>query len=298
MRLVWCDGGAIVENERAGGKQEREHCRRDCMHIGANNCYNNGNEYGARVNVATVISVTNQKGGVGKTTTSINLAYYLSKAGKKTLLVDFDPQGNATSGLGVDKTTLTGTMSDVLTDVMPLPHIIIETEFKHLHLAPATSVLANTEVELAQVERRFSRLKNALDQVAAAYDFVIIDSPPSLSLLTVNGLIASRYVLLPVQAEFYALEGLGQLLETMKLVRKGMNPSLELLGVLPTMLDSRTTLSNQVHGEIKRHFPGKVFDVTIPRNIRLAEAPSHGVPMACMIASRRVLGRIRRLRSR
>ncbi len=234
---------------------------------------------GNQKTVATVIAVTNQKGGVGKTTTSINLAYFLAKAGKKTLILDFDPQGNATSGLGVDKTALTVTMADVVKDGVSLASAVVPTEHKNLYLAPTTSILANTEVELAQADKRFSRLKQAIEANEDGFDFIIIDSPPSLSLLTVNGLIAAKYVLLPVQAEFYALEGLGQLLESMKLVRKGMNPQLELLGVLPTMLDSRTTLSNQVHDEIKRHFPGKVFDITIPRNIRLAEAPSHGVPI-------------------
>jgi chromosome partitioning protein len=228
--------------------------------------------------VATVISVTNQKGGVGKTTSAVNIAYYLAKSGKKTLLVDFDPQGNATSGLGIDKQQLDGTMTDVILETKQLKEIILPTEHKNLFLAPAISHLANTEVELAQANRRFSRLKNAIENTPT-YDYVVIDSPPSLSLLTVNGLIAARYVLLPVQAEFYALEGLGQLLETMKLVRKSMNPTLDLLGVLPTMVDGRTTLSGQVHEEIKKHFPGKVFKTVIPRNIRLAEAPSHGLPV-------------------
>lgn len=228
--------------------------------------------------MATVISVTNQKGGVGKTTTAVNIAYFLAKAGKTTLLIDFDPQGNATSGLGIDKQELQATMTEVMLDKLPLSEVIIPTKHKNLSIAPSTPHLANTEVELAQAPRRFTRLKTAIDSLEE-YDFIIIDSPPSLSLLTVNGLIAAQHVLLPVQAEFYALEGLGQLLETMKLVRKNMNPSLELLGVLPTMMDSRTTLSSQVLEEIKKHFPDKVFKHSIPRNIRLAEAPSHGLPV-------------------
>lgn len=226
----------------------------------------------------TVIAVTNQKGGVGKTTTTVNLAYCLAKAGKNVLLVDFDPQGNATSGLGIEKEKLEHSIVEVIQNEIPLSAAIIPTNVKHLSLVPATPQLANAEVELAKAEHRFTRLRKALEGLDA-YDFILIDSPPSLSLLTVNGLIAAKYVLLPVQAEFYAMEGLGQLLETMQLVRKGLNPTLELIGVLVTMMDSRTTLANQVYEEIKKHFPGKVFDTTIPRNVRIAEAPSHGVPV-------------------
>ena len=229
--------------------------------------------------MAKVIAVTNQKGGVGKTTTAVNVAFYLAKAGKRVLLVDLDPQGNATSGLGIDKSNLEITVGEVMLQSAKMEQAVIATEHKNLWLVPTTSHLANVEVEIAKGEQKFTRLKSAITSVDVQYDIVLIDSPPSLSLLTVNGLIAAKYVLLPVQAEFYALEGLGQLLETMKLVRKGMNPGLELLGVLPTMMDSRTTLSNQVYAEIKKHFADKVFETTIPRNIRLAEAPSHGVPV-------------------
>ena len=226
-----------------------------------------------------VISITNQKGGVGKTTSAINIAYFIAKTGRRVLLLDFDPQGNATSGLGVDKNQLENTMADVISGDITLKDILMETGYKGLKLAPATPVLANTEVELANTKGRFTRLKNAIETVEKDFDYVIIDSPPSLSLLTVNGFIASDYLILPVQAEFYAMEGLGQLLESMKLVKKGMNPDLNLLGVIPTMVDSRTTLSGQVYEEIKKFFPGKVFNTPIPRNIRLAEAPSHGVPV-------------------
>ena len=226
-----------------------------------------------------VISITNQKGGVGKTTSAINISFYLAKMGYKVLIVDFDPQGNATSGLGVDKNSLGLTMSDVISGLVALKDVILETEFHKLKLAPSTPILANTEIELANVRGRFSRLREALKTVSDEFDYVILDCPPSLSLLTVNSFIASDFLILPVQAEFYAMEGLGQLLESMKLVKKGMNPNIELLGVLPTMVDSRTTLSGQVYEEIKRFFPGKVFSTPIPRNIRLAEAPSHGVPI-------------------
>ena len=229
--------------------------------------------------MTNIIAVTNQKGGVGKTTTSINLAYYLAKLGKRTLLIDFDPQGNATSGLAINKQNLEVTMSDVILGQKKLTEVVIPTEFKNLSLAPATPTLANTEVEMAQAEHRFSRLKYAIQGCTVEYDYIVIDCPPSLSLLTVNALIAARYVLLPVQAEFYALEGLGQLLETMKLIRKNLNPTLDLIGVLPTMVDSRTSLSTQVLSEISKHFPAKVFKATIPRNVRLAEAPSHGLPI-------------------
>lgn len=229
--------------------------------------------------MTTVLAVTNQKGGVGKTTTAVNVAYFLAKAGKTTLLVDLDPQGNATSGLGVDKQSLKSTMTDVMLRRATLADVVQPTGHKQLSLAPCTPQLANAEVELANADRKFVVLRDNIQALNGDYDVVIIDCPPSLSLLTVNALIASHSIVLPVQAEFYALEGLGQLLETMKLVSKNMNPDLRLLGVLATMMDTRTTLSQQVLAEIHKHFGEKVFKTTIPRNIRLAEAPSHGVPI-------------------
>jgi chromosome partitioning protein len=230
--------------------------------------------------MAEVICVTNQKGGVGKTTTAINLAYYLAKDfRRRVLLIDFDPQGNATSGLGVEKGALGTTMTDVILGEVGLSEIIVTTKFKGLSVAPTTPQLANAEVEMTKMSKKFVQLKNAISEIEQDFDVIIVDSPPSLSLLTVNGLIAANYLLLPVQTEFYALEGVSQLLESMKLVRKAMNPELKLLGVLATMYDKRTALSAQVLAEVNKYFKEKVFETVIPRNVRLAEAPSHGVPV-------------------
>ena len=230
---------------------------------------------------AKVICVTNQKGGVGKTTTAVNLCFYLAKDKFKTLLVDFDPQGNATSGLGIDKNdgSLEKTMTEVILGSANMTDAIKKTAYKNFDIAPTTPELANAEVEITSMARKFVRLRDAIRQVADNYDYIIIDLPPSLSLLTVNGMIASDYLLLPVQTEFYALEGVAQLLESMKLVMKQANPKLKLLGVVATMYDKRTSLSSQVLAEIKKYFKNLTFKTTIPRNVRLAEAPSHGVPV-------------------
>jgi chromosome partitioning protein len=224
--------------------------------------------------VAKIIAVLNQKGGVGKTTTAVNLAAYLAKAGRKVLVVDVDPQGNATSGLGLDKNSLDTTLYDVLFLPDNRHKAIHKIAHNNLHILPANKQLAGAEVELTSHPRREHLLKDLL--AGLEYDYIILDSPPSLGLLTVNSLTAATDVLIPVQAEYYALEGLGQLLSVYQQVRQGLNPDLNLLGVVVTLYDKRTALSEQVRQELVKHFEDKLFETVIPRSIRLAEAPSFG----------------------
>jgi len=234
--------------------------------------------------MAKVITITNQKGGVGKTTTSVNLAFYLAKAGKKTLLLDFDPQGNASSGLGVKEKDANKTISAVMVGDVELKDIIVQPDkkkCKNLYLAPTTVDLADAEVVMnaKEVSEKFYVLKKAIATVAKDYDFIIVDSQPSLSLLTVNGMAAANYLLLPVQTEYYALEGLTQLLHTIDLVRERMHPELKIEGVLFTMCDVRTNLSVQVVENVQNTLHQRIYHTVIPRNVRLAEAPSHGLPI-------------------
>nr|WP_225219023.1 MULTISPECIES: AAA family ATPase [unclassified Fictibacillus] len=230
-------------------------------------------------NVAKTIAVANQKGGVGKTTTSVNLGACLAYFGKKVLLVDIDPQGNATSGVGVDKGDIDQCIYNVLVEDVEVKDVIVETICEGLHILPSTIQLAGAEIELVPTISREVRLKRALEKVSSNYDFIIIDCPPSLGLLTINSLTASDSVIIPVQCEYYALEGLSQLLNTVRLVQKHLNTDLMIDGVLLTMLDARTNLGIQVIEEVKKYFQDKVYETIIPRNVRLSEAPSHGKPI-------------------
>ena len=225
-----------------------------------------------------VISVANQKGGVGKTTTTINLSTFLAKKGKKVLLIDADPQGNATSGLGAEKEVEYSTY-DVLVGETPISEVIERTVIKHLLISPSNINLAGAEVELVSMMSREQRLKEKVEEIKDKFDFILIDCPPSLGLITLNAFTASDSVLIPVQCEYYALEGLGQLLNTVNLVKKHLNKNLEIEGALLTMYDIRTNLSNQVVKEVKKYFDNKVYKTVIPRNVRLSEAPSYGMPI-------------------
>lgn len=226
-----------------------------------------------------VISVANQKGGVGKTTTTVNLATLLAKRGKKILLIDTDPQGNATSGLGITK-ELELSVYDILVGETLFEETIQETAIKNLEVCPSNISLAGAEVELVSMMSREQRLKSKLDEIKEKYDYILIDCPPSLGLITLNAFTASDSVLIPVQCEYFALEGLGQLLNTVNLVKKHLNKNLEIEGALLTMYDARTNLSNQVVKEVKKYFEDKVYKTVIPRNVRLSEAPSYGMPIS------------------
>ncbi len=226
-----------------------------------------------------IISVANQKGGVGKTTTAINLSACLAEAGKKVLVIDMDPQGNTTSGLGIDKDSAENTIYEVILREIGIKEAIVKEAFENLDIIPSNVNLAGAEIELIGVEDREYVLKNSLAQIKNKYDFIILDCPPSLSMLTVNAMTASNTVIVPIQCEYYALEGLTQLIHTINLVKKKLNPKLELEGVVFTMYDSRTNLSLQVVENVKDNLKQPIYKTIIPRNIRLAEAPSHGLPI-------------------
>ena len=226
-----------------------------------------------------VIAIANQKGGVGKTTTAVNLAACLAQKGRKVLMLDEDPQGNATSGLGFDKRDIKKCVYDTLINDVPMKDVLLHSDYENLDVIPATIQLAGAEIELVSLMNREGRLKNALERVKHDYDYVLIDCPPSLGLLTINALTAANSVLVPIQCEFYALEGVSQLMNTIKLVQRNLNPALKLEGVLMTMFDQRTNLSSDVVGEVRKYFNTKMYNTIIPRNVRLSEAPSHGQPV-------------------
>lgn len=226
-----------------------------------------------------IISFSNQKGGVGKTTTCVNLSAYLATKGYKVLIVDLDPQGNATSGLGFAKSEIKNSMYNVMIDDMPIADAVVKTCVENLDLLPSSIDLAGAEVELVYIKDREHVLKRVLEKARGSYDFITIDCPPSLGLLTINALAASDTVIIPIQSEYYALEGLSQLMNTIRLVVKHLNPALKIEGVVLTMSDNRAIISRQISEEIKKFFGKRVYETAIPRNIRLAEAPSHGVPI-------------------
>ncbi len=229
--------------------------------------------------MAEIIAVCNQKGGVGKTTTSINLSAALAAAEKRTLLIDLDSQGNATTGMGVDKYGVPNSIYDVITGEMGAETVLRETEIEYLKLIPSNTSLVGAEVELVGIVSRETRLKAALDPIRGNFDYIVIDCPPSLGLLNLNALVAADSVLIPVQCEYYAMEGIADLQRTISLVKGSLNPHLSVRGIILTMFDSRNNLSRQVQSEIRNHFKEAVFHVVIPRNVRLSEAPSHGKPI-------------------
>lgn len=229
--------------------------------------------------MAKIISVVNQKGGVGKTTTAVNLAAALGLQKQSVLMVDIDPQGNCTSGFGIEKQTLENSSYEVLIDREPARNAILTTKFKNVDILPASMDLAGAELELVDIPGRQARLKEALDTIRDDYDYILLDCPPSLGLITLNALTASDSFLVPIQCEYYALEGLSQLLNTVKTIKRLYNPSIDLEGVVLTMFDPRLNLTQQVVAEVKKYFPNKVFETAIPRNVRLSEAPSFGMPV-------------------